>query len=117
MTLINLKRPVFHILLILLLGFLAYSNTLSVPFQFDDKFIIEKNPIIKNLQFFSDPSQAQDAKGHFGYNVLKRRYIGYLSFALNYKLHGLDVRGYHIVNILIHLSTAVFLYLFVMLTF
>lgn len=38
----NLKslgnRPVVHIVLILALGLLAYSNTFNVPFQLDDEY-------------------------------------------------------------------------------
>ncbi len=45
------------------------------------------------------------------------RYIGFLTFALNYSLHGLDVTGYHVVNLLIHTVNALLIYLLVMLTF
>ncbi len=47
-----------------------------------------------------EPSQAKESEY---YGALKGRYIGYLTFALNYKLHGLDVTGYHIIfNIIVH---------------
>ncbi|MDD5435371.1 MAG: tetratricopeptide repeat protein, partial [Nitrospira sp.] len=44
------------------------------------------------------------------------RIIGYLTFALNYKLHGARVPGYHVFNVLVHLSNAILLYLLVLLT-
>ncbi|NIQ78870.1 MAG: tetratricopeptide repeat protein, partial [Anaerolineae bacterium] len=54
---------------------------------------------------------------HFEYTTFRQRYIGYLTFALNYRLHGLNVAGYHLVNLFIHISTALLLYLIVTLTF
>ncbi len=114
---VNLQRPLFHALLIILLGLIAYSNTFHVPFLLDDKDVIVENPIVKDLNIFAEPSKATAFKGHFEYHNLKTRYIGYLTFALNYKLHGLDVRGYHVVNLLIHISTALLVYILVVLTF
>jgi hypothetical protein len=66
------------------------------------------------MDYFQDTSKAE---GMFLYDLLKTRYIGYLSFALNYRLGGLDVEGYHIVNIAIHIINALLLYLLVLLTF
>ena len=44
------------------------------------------------------------------------RPIGFLSFALNYHFHGLDVWGYHLVNLAIHIVNAVLVWWLVMLT-
>jgi tetratricopeptide (TPR) repeat protein len=41
------------------------------------------------------------------------RPLSYLSFALNYKLGGMDVFGFHVVNFIIHYLSAVFLFLFI----
>ncbi len=62
------------------------------------------NPIIRNLGYFTDISRAE---GLPVYDGLKSRYIGYLTFALNYKLHGFNVFGYHVVNLAIHLINAI----------
>jgi len=45
------------------------------------------------------------------------RYFGYLTFALNYRLGGLEVFGYHLTNILIHIGSSVLVYELVALTF
>jgi hypothetical protein len=37
--------------------------------------VIVDNPIIKDLSFFTSPSEARGFKGHFEYNSFKRRYI------------------------------------------
>jgi Flp pilus assembly protein TadD len=112
-----LTNPILHIILIVVLCFLAYSNTFSVPFQLDDKDAIAENPIIKDFQYFTSPSKAKALTEHFGYHTFRSRYIGYLTFALNYSIHGLDTTGYHIVNLVIHVCTSLLVYLLVHLTF
>lgn len=112
-----LHKPVVHVLLIIILGLLAYSNTFHVPFQFDDLPNIVENPIVKNLDFYANPSKAKVYKHLTEYPMLMKRYIGSLTFALNYKLHGLDVKGYHIVNLLIHLINALLVYWLIHLLF
>jgi Flp pilus assembly protein TadD len=108
------SSQVVHLLLIVVLGFLAYSNTFQNPFQWDEADFIVGNPIIRNLNYFTDISRAE---GLSVYDGLKSRYIGYLTFALNYKLHGFNVPGYHLVNLAIHLINALLVYFFVLLTF
>jgi hypothetical protein len=110
-------KPIVHVLLIILLGVLAYSNTFDVPFVYDDIDVIVKNPIVKNLQYFVKPLEAKKYEGHFEYKHFKHRYVGYLTFALNYKLHGLDVTGYHIVNLSIHIFNGLLVYLLITLSF
>jgi tetratricopeptide (TPR) repeat protein len=108
-TIGSLKKRLVHLILIAALGFLAYSNTFHSPFQFDEKSQIINNPVIKDLKNFTS-----DRKG-FDYNP--RRFIGYLSFALNYHFGGAEVIGYHVVNLLIHIANALLVYFFVLLTF
>jgi tetratricopeptide (TPR) repeat protein len=96
-----LHKPVFHILLILIIGIISYSNAFDVPFDFDDEHNIMNNRSIRN----------------FSFSPTGNRYIGNLTFAMNYKVHGLDVAGYHIVNTGIHIINALLFYWLVLLTF
>ncbi len=112
-----MKKTLFHIIFVILISLLAYSNTFNVPFVFDDDEVIVRNPIIKDLNYFIQPSEAAHFYEFFEYNFFKRRYVAYLTFALNYKVHGLDVRGYHFVNLLIHIISSIILYSFVIATF
>ncbi len=112
-----LHRARLHILLIILLSLLAYSNTFNSSFHFDDEAAIVNNPIIKDLSYFITPSKAETFKGIFHYDVLRNRYITLLSFALNYRVHRLNVAGYHLINLFIHISTAILLYSFILLSF
>lgn len=86
---------------------LIYSNTLNSPFLWDERVFLLDNPIVRDLSFYYTPSRA--AGGQEG-ALLDRRYIGYLSFALNYRLHGYEVTGYHIVNTAVHILAAWLVY-------
>ena len=95
--------------LIAVLGIIAYSNSFHVPFVFDDEDSITGNPVIRDVgNFFLNGT---------GYSYNPRRFIGYLTFALNYKWGGLDVTGYHIVNLAIHIINALLVYGLMVLTF
>ena len=99
------NKPIVHVLLIVVLTLIAYSNTFHVPFQFDDRKEILENHAIKNLAYFTNLS------------TQNTRYVGYFTFAVNYALHGLNVVGYHIFNLAIHIFNALFLYWFIILSF
>lgn len=102
-------NPYLSLILISLISIIAYSNSFSVPFHFDDIPNIANNSSIRDLSSFPEPA----GTGQF----IPTRSIGYLSFALNYTFHGLDVTGYHAVNLLIHIINAILLYSLVMMTF
>ncbi len=93
-------------LLFLLLGVLAYSNTLRVPFILDDTFNIVENPAIR-LTSFSGPDLWRTLTAE----PMPTRPLAYLSFALNYLAHGYWLPGYHLVNLAIHIVTGFLLYL------
>lgn len=105
-------NPYWHALLILVLGFLVYARTFSVPFLFDDFPYLVSNPAIRDFSFFTDPDKLlnlalfPDVKNNF-----LLRPAAYFSFALNYAVDGLDVQGYHVVNMLLHLGNGLLVYL------
>jgi len=95
-----------HLLLILLLPFLVYSNTFFNSFIWDDEDLIVKNSQIKSLknipQFFIP--QKDDP-----YRPLRK-----LLFALNFSFFGLKPGFYHLVNVSLHLLN-LFLFYFLIL--
>ena len=105
----NTDTPLWHFLIIAILGLAAYSNTFHAPFVFDDISSITQNNIIKRMDNFLFQSG--------GYTYNPRRFIGYLTFALNYSLGGLDVTGYHIFNLVVHIINAFLVYMLAVLTF
>lgn len=110
----HIRTTILHFILIAVMAMFVYSNTFDVPFHLDDEPNIVENPVIKDLKFFIEPSKAKDLKE---YNAFISRYIGYFSFALNYESHGLEVRGYHVVNLLIHIINGMLVYILVLFTF
>ncbi|MBI5741581.1 MAG: hypothetical protein HZA16_12815 [Nitrospirae bacterium] len=107
-----ISKPVIHLLLIAVLGLIVYSNTFHSPFQWDEAVYIVDNLSVRDLSSFMDPSSVPGMNPY----SFKNRYIGYLTFALNYRLHGFDVTGYHVVNLAIHITNAVLVYFMVLLT-
>jgi len=108
------NNSLVHVACLVFLILIIYANTLNAPFQWDESIHIVDNAIVKNLSYFAHPSEA---KGLDQYDFVSRRYIAFLTFALNYRIHGLSVVGYHIVNIAIHIANAMLVYLLVLLTF
>src|SRR5688572_7993789 len=100
----NLRVPVFAIALIVAAGTLAYSNSLNNPFVWDDQTAILNNPTIRSVWPPWGPLIPPLE------TPVSRRPLVNLSFALNYQLHALDVTGYHVVNLGVHLLSACLLF-------
>jgi tetratricopeptide (TPR) repeat protein len=92
--------------IILLLGVIIYSNSYNCSFHFDDAQSIVNNPDIRSLD---------NVKPIL--NSGRTRFIPYYTFAINYHFGQLNVRGYHIVNLLIHLINAALVWLITLLLF
>lgn len=99
--------------LIVAIAFLAYSNSFYVPFQFDDRPNIVNNPDVQIKDLTWD-RLAQLVKKMYTENI---RVFSYLTFALNYYFGGFNVLGYHLVNLIIHIGSGIFLYWLLILTF
>lgn len=117
-----INKPIVAVILIVTAGLSAYSNTLHVPFQWDEDFYIRQNPFVTGTVSSPDElrtsqtSQAQmreQVQSHELYKTLRMRSVGYKTFSLNYRIHGLSVEGYHVVNIAIHLLNGILLWLLV----
>jgi tetratricopeptide (TPR) repeat protein len=91
-------------LVLVIAGILAYANSLSGPFIFDDSLSIVENPRIRQLFQLTRvlvPERNSPVAGRPLVNV---------SFAINYAMSGLDVRGYHLGNLGLHLLCALLLF-------
>ena len=92
----SLPQIAGSILLLAIANWVAYSNSFSGEMIFDDKPAIMDNPSIRSLSLTEVLSPP-----HNGAPVEARPLLN-LSFALNYAIGGLSVRGYHVVNLAIH---------------
>ncbi len=102
------KRSALVLLVFIILGFLIYSNTLDVPFYFDDRPNIVENPYVRLTDLTSKNIACATFK-----SPLSNRPVANLSFALNYYFHQYNVAGYHAINIVIHIITGILLYFFI----
>lgn len=82
------------LLLLALIGAAAYANSLDNPF------------IMRDIPRIVDAAQTHSV----GAALMSRQPVTNLSYALNYDLGALDVVGYRVVNILIHLLAGLALY-------
>lgn len=97
-----LPSPVY-LCLIGLFVVIAYYPGLHTPFIFDDLPNIVLNTFV-HPQSFSGIVNAVNSE------ISATRPLAMLSFAVNFWLGGLDVFGYHLVNLVVHLGNAVVLY-------
>jgi hypothetical protein len=105
------KYLLFEIVSLVLLTVIIYGGTLNHSFHLDDGSNISSNKLIQ----ISNLSIDELVKAGFE-SFNRKRPVANISFALNYYFHGLDVKGYHIVNIIIHLFAGIVLYYFVKIT-
>jgi protein O-mannosyl-transferase len=102
------RKYLFAIISLSFTIFLVYSNSLTAEWQYDDYFNILENANIRLTNFsWENIEKSFFLEGHFS------RPVSYFSFALNYYFCGYEVFGYHLVNLLIHLITSLFLFFFI----
>jgi tetratricopeptide (TPR) repeat protein len=82
------------------LAALAYGRSLGCELQLDDEAAVVRKPAIRDLDAF--------LRGHAPWEWLgPSRLVTDLTFAVDRRLFGLDVRAYHATNVLLHLAAAV----------
>lgn len=91
-------------LILITCAFFAYHNSFDAPFIFDDEMNIQSNERVRQLWPVWRAMWGPLATGVSGRPVVQ------LSFALNFALGGLAVRGYHVTNLVLHAATAILLF-------
>lgn len=87
------------ILALLAFGLVAYSNSFTAPFQYDDFLHILRNEALVDL---TDLSRI--------FHYCQERFLTYLTLAINYRISTFNPISYHIFNFFIHYFAAIFLY-------
>ncbi len=87
-----------YIFIIAILSLAVYLSTFQSPFHFDDELAIVAN---ENIRTFEGVNK----------NRFIARYVLFFSFYINYLIGGDNVVGYHIVNLLLHISVSILIYL------
>lgn len=91
-------------LLILSAGVWAYSNSFSGVFVLDDVRAIVRNETIRSLTPIERPLSPPPM------STVSGRPLANLTFAVSYATSQLNVRGYHLLNLVIHLACALTLF-------
>lgn len=91
-------------ILLVLSALISYQNSFSGKFLFDDATNIKTNYAIRRLWPVWETVWGPPGSGVAGRPVVQ------LSFAIDYAIHGLDVMGYHVGNLAIHIATALALF-------
>jgi len=103
------KSILFSIVLIIILGFTVYGNSLNGKFIWDDEFLIEKNKYIKSWSsiplIFSEDIGRGGGKEYSFYRPLQMT-----TYMIDYSLWKLNPKGYHLTNILLHIFVALSIY-------
>jgi len=99
----HFNLAVFGLIAVMIL--IAYSNTFTASFHFDDGPAITDNAMIKKVTL-----------DNISTIVFSARPVVYLSLMLNYQLSGLNVIGWHIFNIGVHIANSFLVYLFILRT-
>ena len=110
----SLQRTHCIVIVAILAGiaFLLYANSFRVPWQFDDRPNIVDNPII-HFHTISADRLLRLLTNSYSESI---RFFSYFTFALNFYFGGVNVFGYHLVNLLIHTITGLLVFWFVLLT-
>lgn len=106
------KILLIQVTLIIILGFSIYANSFSDKFLWDDEFLVKDNVYIKswvNIPHFFTETIGMGA----GREGIYYRPLQMLTYVFDYSVWRLNVFGYHLTNVLLHILVALALYWFV----
>lgn len=107
---------IISVIIIIVLGFLVYSNSLNGKFVYDDEYLVKDNAFIKSLArlpsvFYKDVGSGADRAYSFYRPVL------ILTYALDYAIWGIKPFGYHLSSTIFHILAALCVYWFITVLF
>ncbi|NPU85333.1 MAG: hypothetical protein HPY65_12715 [Syntrophaceae bacterium] len=102
------RKHIFAFVSLFTFILIIYGNSFHGAWQFDDFDNIVNNPQIRTNELTKGSGKQTFSPIHY---LILSRPVAKLSFALNYSLGGLNVFGYHLLNLIIHFTASFFLYL------
>jgi len=103
------KTTWLHMALIIIVGFAIYANSLKGEFIWDDHAFVKDNAYIRDLKHIYDIFTKSTASGA-GYADDFYRPLQIFTYLIDYSIWGLNVFGYHLTNILLHILVGLTLY-------
>ncbi|MFH1413331.1 MAG: tetratricopeptide repeat protein [Candidatus Omnitrophota bacterium] len=102
-----MKNITISLILIIILGFIIYANSINGQFIWDDKYLVRDNVYIKNFTHIPDIfTQGIGSGSGAGRQYSFYRPLQLATYLIDYSIWRLDVRGYHLTNILLHILVA-----------
>ena len=102
--------------LIILLGLAVYANSLQGQFIWDDGVFVRDNAYIRDWSRLI-PVFTGDSGAGSSVKMNCYRPIQILTYIVDYSLCGLNVSGYHLTNVILHIAVALAVYWLVLLIF
>ena len=98
-------RAAIAVAVLAVVGIGVYTNSLRVPFVFDDMTNIRDNRALRMTPFGFNPLRRAAFSGRSS-----ARPVANVSFALNHYFGRDRVAGYHVVNVVVHIVNALLVY-------
>lgn len=105
------KRPLATYLVLFLVAFLLYANTIPHKYAWDDKIVIEKNPRVKK-GIIGIPDLFVKYNSQFKYDKYGYRPITLTSFAIDYSLSDGNPSFSHFMNAFYYAVLCVLIFIF-----
>ncbi|MBN1872332.1 MAG: hypothetical protein JW800_07145, partial [Candidatus Omnitrophica bacterium] len=97
------------LILIVVMGFIAFGNSLKGDLLWDDHYLVKNNIYIRSLGYikdiFTENIEPAYRKRFFFYRPLQ-----VLSYIPDYSIWGLNPIGYHFTNVMLHILVALSVY-------
>ncbi|UCC94803.1 MAG: tetratricopeptide repeat protein [Candidatus Omnitrophota bacterium] len=108
------RKSFIHVVVIAIVGFAVYANSLKGEFIWDDEGLVKNNIYIKSFShlpdIFTEPlGVGNQERDSFDYPRFWRPLQAF-TYMIDYQLWELNVVGYHLSNILLHIGVALALY-------
>jgi tetratricopeptide (TPR) repeat protein len=113
----NKNTILLSLILIALLGFAVYFNSLSGEFIWDDNLLVKQNIYIRSWANLGDIFTRHIGGGATVVEGSSYRPVQIITYMIDYSLWGLNPFGYHFTNILLHIFAALALYWLVTILF
>ncbi|MCK5179429.1 MAG: tetratricopeptide repeat protein, partial [Candidatus Omnitrophica bacterium] len=108
------RNVILSVILIIILGFAVYGNSINGEFIWDDTHLVKDNVYIRdwsNLSKFFTESMGSGADAATVYSFY--RPVQMITYAIDYSFWKLDVRGYHLTNVFLHVLASLTVFWFI----
>ncbi|MGB2662086.1 MAG: tetratricopeptide repeat protein [Candidatus Omnitrophota bacterium] len=104
------RENLIIVLLLLVAVLICYSAVLNAGFVWDDEYIILRNPLIRAPLYSFQIFKQDIVNSNFTYTIYYRP-LQILSYALDYRLGGMDPFVFHFSSVLLHFMNGILVFL------